>query len=754
MAGVSSRKKKFLPIDVDEPSKKYNKGVEKYTYIAEEWLSSPLPDLQSRYDTLLYVVTGIAFIARFYKIWYPKEVVFDEVHFGKFASYYLERTYFFDVHPPFAKMLIAFVGWVCGYDGAFKFDDIGLSYEVNPAPYIAYRSFNALLGTLTVSIMFNTMKELNFKAITCAFASLLVAIDNAHVTETRLILLDATLVISIASTLYCYIRFYKQQLKAPFSSGWYFWLYATGLSLSFVISTKYVGVMTYASIGIAVVVNLWQLLDVRAGLDMITIFRHTVRRLNGLVFAPFMVYLFWFWVHFAILKKSGSGDEFMSQSFQETLDESLLARESKQVQYHDIVTFKHKDTGAFLHSHLRNYPLRYEDGRVSSQGQQVTGYIHDDLNNKWEIIPVKQLLTMKGHPVLQGEHIRLRHVSTNTYLLAHDVASPLYPTNEEVTTVSEELANGDRYQETLFTFQPISKSNDNHQIKTLGTYFRIFHVNTSVAIWTHNDELLPEWGSFQQEVNGNKKVTDASNNWFVDTIVNIDEARLNHIPKKITSLPFFSKWLEAQRLMFELNNKLSSEHPFASEPYTWPGSLSGVSFWNNDAEKKQIYFIGNIIAWWFQVISLAIFVGLVVADMMTRQRGYYALNEITRQKLYGPLMFFFISWCCHFFPFFLMARQKFLHHYLPAHLIAALFSGALWEVIFSDTKTNDPNLESKDTEVPEIKEKALKVFFIAVGLGSFAFFIYFAPFIYGDVSLTPQQVVSRKWLNIELHYAK
>ena len=110
MAGVSSRKKKFLPIDVDEPSKKYNKGVEKYTYIAEEWLSSPLPDLQSRYDTLLYVVTGIAFIARFYKIWYPKEVVFDEVHFGKFASYYLERTYFFDVHPPFAKMLIAFVG--------------------------------------------------------------------------------------------------------------------------------------------------------------------------------------------------------------------------------------------------------------------------------------------------------------------------------------------------------------------------------------------------------------------------------------------------------------------------------------------------------------------------------------------------------------------------------------------------------------------------------------------------------------------
>jgi dolichyl-phosphate-mannose-protein mannosyltransferase len=46
----------------------------------------------------------------------------DETHFGKMASWYINRTFFFDVHPPLAKMMIALSGKLTGYNGTYPFD--------------------------------------------------------------------------------------------------------------------------------------------------------------------------------------------------------------------------------------------------------------------------------------------------------------------------------------------------------------------------------------------------------------------------------------------------------------------------------------------------------------------------------------------------------------------------------------------------------------------------------------------------------
>ncbi|KAH0096519.1 dolichyl-phosphate-mannose--protein mannosyltransferase, partial [Aureobasidium melanogenum] len=119
------------------------------------------------YKLALAVITLLAFATRFYAIAHPNQVVFDEVHFGKFASYYLQRTYFFDVHPPFGKLLFAFAGWLVGYNGDFLFENIGDSYITNKVPYVAYRAMPASMGALTVSVVFMIMWESGYSLPAC-----------------------------------------------------------------------------------------------------------------------------------------------------------------------------------------------------------------------------------------------------------------------------------------------------------------------------------------------------------------------------------------------------------------------------------------------------------------------------------------------------------------------------------------------------------------------------------------------------------
>ena len=549
----------------------------------------------------------------------------------QFASYYLQRTYFFDVHPPFGKLLFALMGWFVGYDGHFLFDNIGDSYIDNKVPYVAFRAMPALMGSLTVPTVFLIMWESGYSLPACILSAGLVLFDNAHVGQTRLILLDATLVLAMAVSVLCYIRFYKLR-HDPFSRKWWKWLLLTGVAMSCVISTKYVGVFTFFSIGCAVCIDLWGLLDVNRRQGALTLpefGKHFVARLFGLIVIPFFFYLFWFQIHFAILSRSGPGDDFMTPEFQETLSDNIMALQSVNINYYDVITLRHKDTKAYLHSHPDKYPLRYDDGRVSSQGQQVTGYPFNDTNNHWQILPGHAFPqdNRLGHKVKNNEVIRLRHIGTDTILLSHDVASPYYPTNQEFTTVDHETAEGARFNDTLFEIK-IEQGKEKQEFKSMSGHFKLVHYPTKVAMWTHT-KPLPEWAYKQQEINGNKNVAQSSNVWYVDEIPSLppDDERNKREPKKPKYMPFLKKYFELQRAMFYHNNALTSSHPYSSHPIQWPFLLRGVSFWTQNDTKRQIYFLGNPIGWWIASSLLAVFAGIIGADQLSLRRGLDALDE-------------------------------------------------------------------------------------------------------------------------------
>lgn len=669
------------------------------------------------------------------------------------------------MHPPFAKLAFAFAGWVIGYDGHFLFDNIGDSYLKNNVPYVGLRALPAILGSLTVPIVFLIMKDSGYGLPATIIATSMVLFDNAHIAEDRLILLDAMLVFSMASAIYSYIRFYKNR-HVPFSVAWWKWLLLTGLALSSVMSTKYVGLFSYVTIGSAVAIDLWDLLDIKRGLPMSKVVKHFCARLVGLVIIPFMIYLFWFWVHFTVLNRSGPGDDFMSPEFQETLSDNLMTLESTPINYFDVLTLRHKETKAYLHSHLANYPLRYDDGRVSSAGQQVTGYPFNDTNNHWQIVPVAQLAeNLASNTRVRNNHVvKLRHIQTDTYLLSHDVASPYYPTNQEFTTVSEDLAHGERAADTQFQLQFVSGKSD-QEFKTKAGLFKLVHVPTKVAMWT-DKAPLPEWGFKQQEINGNKKIIDASNVWFPESIEGLTDAdRLKVEPKKLKTLPFYKKYLELQRAMFHHNSMLTSSHPYATQPIQWPFLLRGVSFWTKDDGQHQIYLLGNPFGWWLAIAVTAILTGVLSADQITRRRGEEAISALTRKRLYNSTGFFFLCWVAHYLPFYLMGRQLFLHHYLPAHLASSLVTGAMVQFIFarigrksmSAILTSDLKQIKVAGPVPERDENGLLAWAVTIVIVGclVSSFVYFAPVTYGTPGLTVQGALNRKLLETwDMHFLK
>jgi len=122
-----------------------------------------------------------------------------------------------------------------------------------------------------------------------------------------------------------------------------------------------------------------------------------------------------------------------------------------------------------------------------------------------------------------------------------------------------------------------------------------------------------------------------------------------------------------------------------------------------------------------------------------------------------------------------MGRQLFLHHYLPAHLASALVTGALLEFVFNlDPVALDDNVSAQiqgknptggpKKSVDRTGKRTLArrrggmlALWAASGVvlaAVVAGWWWFLPLTYGKPGLTAEQVVARKWLGYDLHFAK
>ena len=128
---------------------------------------------------ILFTLSAMAL--RLFRISEPRQVVFDEVHFGGFASHYLKGTYFFDVHPPLGKMIIAGIGHLYNYKGTFAFKDIGDPYENDPTvPFVQMRTAMASFSIGSIMFAMATLVEMGFSSYALGLAGVLLAFGKAN----------------------------------------------------------------------------------------------------------------------------------------------------------------------------------------------------------------------------------------------------------------------------------------------------------------------------------------------------------------------------------------------------------------------------------------------------------------------------------------------------------------------------------------------------------------------------------------------
>lgn len=232
-----------------------------------------------------------------------------------------------DVHPPLAKLLLTLMAFIGGFQGgSFDFKDIGREYGPENVPYVVMRLLPATLGLALIPLAYLTLRALQTRPSTALLGALFVMFENGLITQSRFILLDSPLIFFTALTIFFWTGFSNENevqrdrhgKTGPFSRRWWVWLTLTGLALGAVVSCKWVGLFTIATIGILTIFQLWALLgDLRVPIPLLA--KHFAARAICLIAVPMAFYMLIFAVHFQILSNSGEGDGFMSSEFQHTL---------------------------------------------------------------------------------------------------------------------------------------------------------------------------------------------------------------------------------------------------------------------------------------------------------------------------------------------------------------------------------------------------------------------------------------------------
>ncbi|KKS01297.1 MAG: hypothetical protein UU54_C0007G0016 [Candidatus Yanofskybacteria bacterium GW2011_GWA2_41_22] len=253
----------------------------------------------------LWILIFLSLFTRFFYFGSPNEVVFDEVHFGKFVSGYYTGEYFFDIHPPLGKLMIAGFAKFFDFKPEFSFNQIGDNFPDNK--YMALRFLPSLAGAILPLVIFLLLLEFGLSPLAAFAGGIFVVFENAILVQSRFILMDSFLLLF---GFLAFLFYFKNRNRSRLKN-----LILMGLFGGLAISIKWTGATFLALPAIIETVAILKTRKLRDIFNFAVFF----------TMVPFAIYFSVFAVHFSLLAKSGTGDAFMTPSFQKTLLNSQYA---------------------------------------------------------------------------------------------------------------------------------------------------------------------------------------------------------------------------------------------------------------------------------------------------------------------------------------------------------------------------------------------------------------------------------------------
>lgn len=183
---------------------------------------------QSFLDSIFVIIIfSISLSARIWNIQTPETVVFDEHRYGQYINCYCNGSFFFDVQPPFGKLVLYQIAKFYKYNCDYDFQRSNVKKQ-QTSSFIPLRYGVCFISSFCAPIIYSVLRICGVSRLPSFVSGLMLSLDSSMIVESRYIIPDGILLTLIA--LHLFILSVGFESYSPLFSG---------ITLGLCISTKF-----------------------------------------------------------------------------------------------------------------------------------------------------------------------------------------------------------------------------------------------------------------------------------------------------------------------------------------------------------------------------------------------------------------------------------------------------------------------------------------------------------------------------------